>query len=138
MANHAPIGKSLVRIPRANPLCVPNLAPGLGLNSTLYHTILKAVKNHAPRTKKIDSLIVKTPGVLGGRPRIRGHRIAVHRIAGWWQLGLSIEEIAEKHPSLNPAEIHAALAYYHLHRPVIDRYLSEERATAPIEDVTAD
>ncbi len=77
---------------------------------------------------EIDSLIVKTPGVLGGRPRIRGHRVAVHRIAGWWQLGLSIEEIAEKHSTLGPAEIHAALAYYHLHRAEIDGYLAEERA----------
>ena len=56
--------------------------------------------------------------------------MAVHRIAGWWQLGPSIEEIAEKHPSLQPAEIHAALAFYHLHRAEIDRYLAEERATA--------
>lgn len=89
-----------------------------------------SVKAESARPKKIDSLIVKTPGVLGGRPRIRGHRIAVHRIAGWWQLGLSIEEIAEKHPSLGPAEIHAALAFYHLHRAQIDGYLAEERASA--------
>lgn len=77
---------------------------------------------------EIDSLIVKSPGVLGGRPRIRGHRVAVHRIAGWWQLGFSIEEIAEKHSTLAPAKIHAALAYYHLHRSEIDGYLAEERA----------
>ena len=60
---------------------------------------------------EIGSLIVKTPGVLGGRPRIRGHRVPVHRIAGWWRLGLSVEEISAKHPTLGPAEIHAALAY---------------------------
>lgn len=85
--------------------------------------------NHA---KKIDSLIVRTPGVLGGRPRVRGHRVAVHRIAGWWQLGFSVEEIAEKHPSLAPAEIHAALAFYHLHRAEIDGYLTEERASTAV------
>ena len=78
---------------------------------------------------EFDSLIVKTPGVLGGRPRIRGHRVAVHRIAGWWQLGLSIEEIVEKHSTLGLAEIHAALAYHHLHPAEIDGYLAEERAT---------
>jgi uncharacterized protein (DUF433 family) len=77
---------------------------------------------------ELDSLIVRTPGTLGGRPRIRGHRVGVHRIAGWWQLGLSIEEIAEKQATLGPAEIHAALAYYHLHRAEIDGYLAEERA----------
>jgi uncharacterized protein (DUF433 family) len=75
---------------------------------------------------EIGSLIVKTPDVLGGRPRIRGHRVPVHRIAGWWKLGLSVEEIAAKHSTLGPAEIHAALAYYHLHRVEIDGYLAEE------------
>ena len=77
-----------------------------------------------------DSLIVSTPGVLGGKPRIRGHRVAVHRIAGWRQLGLTVEEIAGQHPSLDPAEIHAALAYFHLHRAEIDRHLVEERLAA--------
>jgi uncharacterized protein (DUF433 family) len=88
----------------------------------------------------LGSLIVCTPGVAGGKPCIRGHRVAVHRIAAWWQLGLASEEIAEKHPSLSPAEIHAALAYYHLHRAEIERYLQEERevlarATAPTAGV---
>ena len=87
---------------------------------------------------EIDSLIAKTPGTLGGRPRIRGHRVAVHRIAGWWQLGLSIEEISEKHATLSPAEIHAALAYYHLHRAEIDGYLAEERALlSPVAAVSS-
>ena len=75
---------------------------------------------------EIGSLIVKTPDVLGGRPRIHGHRVPVHRIAGWWKLGLSVEEIVAKHPTLGPAEIHAALAYFHLHRTEIDGYLAEE------------
>lgn len=59
----------------------------------------------------------------------------VHRIAGWWKLGLSVEEIAAKHPTLGPAAIHAALAYYHLHRGEVDGYLAEEgrlTGTAPV------
>jgi uncharacterized protein (DUF433 family) len=86
----------------------------------------------------LGSLIVSTPGVVGGKPCIRGHRVPVHRIAGWWQLGLSVEEIAEKHPTLGPAEIHGALAYYHLNRAEIERYLADERtvlAKAPIGSV---
>ena len=79
------------------------------------------------RTADFAALIVCTPGVAGGKPCIRGHRVPVHRIAGWWRLGLAIEEIAEKHPSLSPAEIHAALASYHLNRAEIERYLAEER-----------
>ena len=79
-------------------------------------------------TASLDALIVRTSGVAGGKPCVRGHRIPVHRIAGWWRLGLSVEEIAEKHPSLGPAEIHGALAYYHLNRLEIERYLEEDRA----------
>jgi hypothetical protein len=43
-------------------------------------------------------------------------------------LGLTIEEIGERLPALAPAEIHAALAYYHLHREEIESYLEDERA----------
>jgi uncharacterized protein (DUF433 family) len=77
---------------------------------------------------ELGSLIVRTEGVIGGKPHIRGHRIGVRRVAGWWKLGLSIEEIGERLSTLSPAEIHAALAYYHLHREEIEAYLAEERA----------
>jgi uncharacterized protein (DUF433 family) len=77
---------------------------------------------------ELGTMIVHTPGILGGKPRIKGHRTAVHRVAGWWKLGLTIEEIGERLPALAPAEIHAALAYYHLHREEIESYLEDERA----------
>ena len=77
---------------------------------------------------ELDAMIVHTPGILGGKPRIKGHRTAVHRVAGWWKLGLTFEEIGERLPVVAPAEIHAALAYYHLHREEIEGYLEEERA----------
>ncbi len=76
----------------------------------------------------LASMILRTPGVIGGKPRIKGHRIGVHRVAGWWKLGLSIDEIGEELPSLSPAEIFTALAYYHLNKAEIDGYLDEERA----------
>jgi len=77
---------------------------------------------------ELGSMIIRTPGILGGKPRIKGHRVGVHRVAGWWKLGLTIEEIGERLSTLTPAEIHAALAYYHLHREEIESYLEEERA----------
>ena len=77
---------------------------------------------------ELGAMIVHTPGILGGKPRIKGHRVAVHRVAGWWKLGLTVEEIGERLSTLTPAEIHAALAYYHLHRQEIENYLEEERA----------
>jgi uncharacterized protein (DUF433 family) len=77
---------------------------------------------------ELDSMITWTPGILGGKPCLRGHRIGVHRVAGWWILGLTFEEIGERLSALTPAEIHVALAYYHLHRQEIESYLDEERA----------
>jgi uncharacterized protein (DUF433 family) len=83
---------------------------------------------------ELGSMIVRTPGVLGGKPHIRGHRVGVHRVAGWWKQGLSIEEIGEELPTLNSAEIFAALAYYHLNKAEIDGYLEKERAACrPLE-----
>ena len=78
---------------------------------------------------ELGTMIVRTPGILGGKPRIKGHRIGVHRVAGWWKLGLSVEEIGERLTTLTPAEIHAALAHYHLHHQDIENLLEEERAT---------
>jgi uncharacterized protein (DUF433 family) len=86
---------------------------------------------------ELGAMIVRTPGVLGGKPRLKGHRVGVHRIAGWWKLGLTVEEIGERLSSLTPAEIHAALAYYHLHREEIETYLETERATFRAAEPTA-
>ncbi|HEY0455663.1 MAG TPA: DUF433 domain-containing protein [Verrucomicrobiae bacterium] len=79
---------------------------------------------------ELGSMIVRTPGILGGKPHIRGHRVGVHRIAGWWKLGLSVEQISEELPTLNSAEIFAGLAFYHLNKAEIDGYLEEERSVA--------
>jgi uncharacterized protein (DUF433 family) len=77
---------------------------------------------------ELGSMIVRTPGVLGGKPRLSGHRVGVHRVAAWWKMGLTVEEIGERLTTLTPAEIHAALAYYHLHREEIEKYIEEDRA----------
>jgi uncharacterized protein (DUF433 family) len=76
---------------------------------------------------ELGSIIVRTPGILGGKPHIRGHRVGVHRVAGWWKRGLSIENISEELSTLSSAEIFAALAYYHLNKAEIDGYLEDER-----------
>ncbi len=76
---------------------------------------------------ELGAMIVRSPETLNGKPRIKGQRVGVHRVAGWWKLGLTIEEIGQRLSTLAPAEIHAALAYYHLHREEIEGYLQEER-----------
>ncbi len=64
--------------------------------------------------------IVSTPGVLGGKPRLAGHRISVQDVAIWHErMGRSVDEIATDY-DLSLAEVYAALAYYFDHRDEID------------------
>lgn len=80
--------------------------------------------------RTLDARIEVTPGVVGGRPRIAGRRIAVQHVAVWHErLGRSAEEIAAEH-GLSLADIYAALAYYHAHREEIDRAIREDEAFA--------
>jgi uncharacterized protein (DUF433 family) len=74
--------------------------------------------------------IIKTPGVLGGRPRIAGRRIGVEDVAHLhiWQ-DTPVAEIAEMY-DLTPAQIHAALAYYYDHRTEIDASIEEDYRVA--------
>jgi uncharacterized protein (DUF433 family) len=66
--------------------------------------------------------IVCTPGVLGGEPRIDGHRIRVRDIVvARDHGGYSPEEIAATvYPSLSLGEVYAALGFYEDHRNEID------------------
>lgn len=69
----------------------------------------------------LDDLLVKTPGVFGGRIRIDGTRITVHRIATLYNQGQNAEEIAQTYPDLTLSQIYTALAYFHTHRDEIER-----------------
>ena len=51
------------------------------------------------------------PGKRGGRPCIRGMRIAVSDVLGWLASGMSHEEIRSDYPELTEEDIRAALAY---------------------------
>lgn len=74
----------------------------------------------------IGTLIVRTPDLRGGRPRIAGTGVTVQRIVGWYKLGLSPEEIAEEFGHLTLAQVHAALAYYHANREEIDSAIAAD------------
>ena len=56
------------------------------------------------------------PGIAGGRPVIAGTRITVNCIAGYYQLGMSIDEVLDSLRHLTPAQGHSALAYYFGHQ----------------------
>jgi uncharacterized protein (DUF433 family) len=86
------------------------------------------------RHMNIGELIVKTPGTCGGRARIAGHRIPVFRVARAFRAGQSPEEMLVLWPSLNLAEIHAAIAYALANAAEVEADLAaEERAWAQAE-----
>jgi len=76
----------------------------------------------------IGTLIVRSPKIRGGRPRIAGTGVTVRRIVVWYKLGLSPEEIADRIGHLSLAQVHAALAYYHANRGEIEADLAAEEA----------
>lgn len=81
----------------------------------------------SPRTD-IGALIVQSPDIRGGRPRIAGTGVTVRRIASWYRVGRSAEEIARQIPHLTVGQVYAALAYYHANREEIDADLAAEDA----------
>ena len=56
-------------------------------------------------------IITIEPGKRGGRPCIRGMRIAVSDVLGWLASGMTHEEIIADFPELTEDDIRAALAY---------------------------
>lgn len=76
----------------------------------------------------IGSLIVRSPAIRGGRPRIAGTGVTVRRIVSWYKQGLSPEEIADQFGHLSLAQVYAALAYYHANRDEIEADLATEEA----------
>ncbi|MBE7204562.1 MAG: DUF433 domain-containing protein [Parafilimonas terrae] len=55
--------------------------------------------------------IVSELGERGGRPCLRGTRIAVADVLGWLAAGLSHAEIAADFPEVGEGDIRACLAY---------------------------
>jgi uncharacterized protein (DUF433 family) len=78
----------------------------------------------------IGSLIVWSADVRGGRPRVAGTGVTVRRIVGWYKLGLTPEEIADRVGHLSLAQVHAALAYYHANHDEIEADIAAEDAEA--------
>jgi uncharacterized protein (DUF433 family) len=69
--------------------------------------------------------IITNPRVAGGAPIIKGTRIAVRAIAGYYQLGMSVDEILQSLPHLTQSQVHAALTFYFDHQGEIDRDLRQ-------------
>lgn len=76
----------------------------------------------------IGTLIVQTPGICGGRPRIAGTGISVHRIVIWYKLGHAPEEIARRIGHISLAQVHAALAYYHANQEALEAEIAADES----------
>jgi uncharacterized protein (DUF433 family) len=96
---------------------------------------ITAPTQYPSSTSTGDTHIVSTPGTCGGRPRIAGHRITVEDVAIWYEhLGMSPDEIVSNHPSIDLADVHAALSFYYSHREDIDTSIAEgERFVAEVK-----
>ncbi|MCW5851711.1 MAG: DUF433 domain-containing protein [Anaerolineae bacterium] len=79
-------------------------------------------------TADIGPLITRSPNIRRGRPHIAGTGVTVRRIATWYKMGLSPEEIADEIPHLTLAQVYAALTYYHANRDEIEADLAAEEA----------
>jgi uncharacterized protein (DUF433 family) len=76
----------------------------------------------------ISSLIVSSPDIQHGRPRLAGTGITVQRIALWYKLGYGPEEMVRKYPHRTLAQVYAALAYYHTNQAEIEAGIAADEA----------
>jgi uncharacterized protein (DUF433 family) len=68
-------------------------------------------------------------GTRGPKPCIRGTRIRVVDVLGWYdKLGMSADEIVEQFPHLTHADVYAALAYYWDNKDEVDRWIADDEA----------
>jgi uncharacterized protein (DUF433 family) len=113
----------------------PRLALGvLGESGTNALTGLRDNENskEVAMENLIAQHIEKTPGVVGGKARIAGHRVRVLDIVAWHEKrGRSPDEIVALFPGITLADVHAALTYYFDHREEIE---AEIRAEVELAD----
>lgn len=61
-----------------------------------------------------DELLLRitfNPSIFGGKPIIRGHRLAVEHVLGQLAAGDSQEDLLKAYPWLEPEDVRACLAY---------------------------
>ncbi len=78
-----------------------------------------------PAKKQTYPYITSNPDIADGAPLITDTRITVQTIAGYYQMGMSVDEILATLSHLSPAQVHSALTYYFDHQDEIDKALAE-------------
>jgi uncharacterized protein (DUF433 family) len=64
--------------------------------------------------------------ICGGNPIIRGTRVSVANIAGFYLMGFGPEEIQRELPHLTLAQVYDAIAYFLDHRDDINQQLQND------------
>jgi uncharacterized protein (DUF433 family) len=64
--------------------------------------------------------ITHNPEILNGVPIIKGTRIPVRTVGGFYQMGQTVDELLMNWPWLKSSEVFSALAYYFDHQEEID------------------
>src|SRR5438477_11331896 len=63
-----------------------------------------------------------------GTIRIANSRVTLDSVVHHYKLGASAEQIAQKFPALDLADIYAAISYYLNHEEIIEEYLQQQEA----------
>lgn len=69
--------------------------------------------SHSLSEDELLRRITVDPAIFGGKPVIRGLRMAVEHVLGMLATGDTPEKILAEYPFLEPADIQACLAYAH-------------------------
>jgi uncharacterized protein (DUF433 family) len=64
---------------------------------------------------KLLERITVNPKIFGGKPIIRGRRLAVEHVLGMLAAGDTVETIVEGYPWLEPEDVQACLVYARRH-----------------------
>ncbi|MEL6247320.1 MAG: DUF433 domain-containing protein, partial [Cyanobacteria bacterium J06627_15] len=83
-----------------------------------------------PKKEPVDigQLITCDPQIQGGRPTIAGTGMTVRQVVDLHEGGQSVEDIVAQKDYLSPAQVYAALAYYHANEKAVDVKLVDEVA----------
>ena len=79
------------------------------------------------RTPFLDRITVD-PGVFGGKPIIRGRRLAVEHVLGMLAAGDSVDDLLREHPWLERDDVQACLVYA---RRLVDHERVEPAVQSP-------
>lgn len=64
------------------------------------------------------------PEIANGVPLIEGTRVTVRSVAGYYQMGMTPDDILSSLSHLTLSQIHSALAYYFDHQREVDEDLA--------------